>query len=864
MSTGGPNIRVGLDVQIFGATQLRRAQAALSALGLTIEDVQNSTVNLNGVQTNYYRGLVRLTGATQASRNAQAQAAATAIQNATANARGAAQIRRTATAANQANAQLRALQRQQQAAARAAQQLANHQARVNATLAARVQAQNNQAALNQANIALRQRNALALQMQRAAQQGNNQAHQIQMANIRQQNALQLQNIRHQQAIQRQQQRNAFAPMTAIGSVGRVIAYDMLRRLITNMYQGFFAVAETLGDWVAESIKFNDEMERAKTVFQGLGMIGTKNAAGQSMTIPEAELSTDPKVRAVLAQSQANADNMIRGLMEISAMTGSDMDEVISSARQLLPDLINKRAKAGLPNPYLEKPEEFNAITQEMVKLASVLKMSDPGGRPLKWHMTAIQELFSGTSGGGKDKGMEAVRSLRAREGIRVGEAEASKLAKAVNAGDLMQASQLITDILERSGQGVQNLSNLMAKTLMPNLDGTITALRIFGMDFTQYIHTDLIDSFRTIRVSLFQILNLDSYKNTMKKLSLLFADQFGDIRNTVFKYLQLIHDDPAKLYKMLEGPIKNLGAGLTALRSVIEGIALFMAGFLGTDLSFNSLTKAAEGFKNSAYQSGIEAAEATKGVTSFAGELGTLTAELNQALQPLKFFNTAFATLIDGIDTILTRIRNPLYGFLGKETGEETVLGDFGKSARDYLFKNYGYINPDIEKNDSILPPLFSEQLTATDLFLKQKTLEQVNAANLAGELAARGSIPPKGMSAYTPPVAAANNIPVSQLTVSTQMKGQPTQVNPTFDTKSVIEGFRNMKPVSFQPKSVGVTMTFQVGEMNVTANDAKQFAADVMSGAVNFTNKPIVGRNVPTAENNPFAGFSAGLGLNF
>jgi hypothetical protein len=89
-------------------------------------------------------------------------------------------------------------------------------------------------------------------------------------------------------------------------------------------------------------------------------------------------------------------------------------------------------------------------------------------------------------------------------------------------------------------------------------------------------------------------------------------------------------------------------------------------------------------------------------------------------------------------------------------------------------------------------------------------------------------------------------------------------KITPQFETRSVVEGFKNIKPINFQPKSVGVTMTFQVGEMNVTANDAKQFASDVMSGATNVVNKALPGKNAPTAANNPFAGFSAGLGLNY
>ena len=47
MSSGTPNLRVGLEVKIFGGNQIKKAQAALSALGLTIDDVEDALVNVS-------------------------------------------------------------------------------------------------------------------------------------------------------------------------------------------------------------------------------------------------------------------------------------------------------------------------------------------------------------------------------------------------------------------------------------------------------------------------------------------------------------------------------------------------------------------------------------------------------------------------------------------------------------------------------------------------------------------------------------------------------------------------------------------------------------------------------------------------
>lgn len=841
MSQGTPNLRVGLEVQIFGRNQMRQAQAALSALGLTIEDVQDALVDVNGTQTRYYRGVVRLTGATNQNRQAQAQLARQAINNATANARVAARITNTASAASQATRAIRALQRQQQAAARAAQQLANHQARVNTTLNARIAAQNNQAQLAAQNIALRNNNAVQMQGLRQVAAANAQQHQINLANVRYQNQVQLQNLRHQQAMQRQQNYGGgggiMGGFGVFGNVGRVIAYDMLRRTITNLYQGFWRINETLADWVIQSVQFNDEMDRAKTVFQGLGMIGTKNADGTSMTIPQAELSTDPKVRAVLAQSEKNADSMIRGLMEISAITGSDMDEVISSARQLLPDLINKRAKAGMPNPYLEKPEELNAITQQMVKLASVLKMSDPGGRPLKWHMTAIQELFSGTSGGSKDKGKEAVRSLRAREGIKMTDEEASNLAKAVNSGDLMKASEMITNTLERAGQGLQNLDNLMAKTLKPNVDGVITALRIFSMDFSDIFHKDLIAFFTTVRVGIFKILNLDSYKKTMGRLSNLFSEQFGDIQGNIYEYLQKIYDDPAILYTKLEGPIRNLGIGLRSVRIGIEAIWNFIQGVFGQSLGFENLETTMTAVRDNAYSLGVS-------FNYISNSMFRAISDMPIIIDTFMRFGTAIAivaTVIEiGIRTIFETISgitayyiramnsNPFtrailrlggLGPLGTPEWEQWATNRTQEIGQDPLSAFSGTLGA-IDR--------LNEFLELNNRIGQQQNPQVQQNMAVAMPMAYNQNIAVPTNSGYTQPAVQNNPIATRAITPNTRPTASGT-INASINDQAVVEGFRVARPIQVNPRALNQAVNVNIGTLNLSTDNAQQFVDNLV-----------------------------------
>jgi len=869
MSSGTPNLRVGLEVKIFGGNQIRKAQAALSALGLTIGDVEDALVNVNGTQVRFYKGVVQLTGATEALRDKLAEQAQKAIEGSTKSAKFTASIKKATDAAKIATNELKRLNKEKEKAAKQAASAARlsvlTQNRID-ILKMRLSARADDQRERRLAAAERARETELRRVERS-----NLAFQRQIE--RQREAIFARTRRERERQEREAQRRRDSRGQMIGSVTRVIAYDSLRRMLTNLYQGFWRIHEALANWVVESVKFSDEMERAKTVFQGLGMIGTKNADGTSMTIPQAEASTDPKVRAVLAQSRANADKMMTGLMEISAMTGSDMDEVISSARQLLPDLINKRAKAGMPNPYLEKPDEFNAITQEMVKLASVLKMSDPGGRPLKWHMTAIQELFSGTSGGAKDKGMEAVRSLRAREGVRVGEKEASELAKAVNSGDLMKASALITDILERAGQGIQNLSNLMSKTLMPNVDGTITALRKFGQDFVNTFHKDLIDNFTTIRITLFEILKSDRYKAAMTKISDLFASQFGDIRTNIFKVLQQIYDDPMILYTKLEGPIKNLGQGLIALRLAAESFGLFIEGFLGTNLGFENIVETMEHVKSVSKQAGTELAE----------RINTLT-YLSEALKPIITLAAIFsgvvgyflravvlgvrlsAQLIDNIIKFLTRDWENMY-VPGMDDGSVALANSMQEDFAQVSKLIFGTSNaqPTIAQGSSPTVVAATKAATAAAAAAVAATPKGATGGTpVQATMASTStvSIDPQRLAAFSQHMEspAMNPFGKDPLGLFSKPAKQQATVQPVLKTSDVVEGFRNMKPIA--PRNFEMKLTFNVGEMQVTANDVQDFAKQVSTFGLDLADR----RRRPASKlQGPFSPTeAASRGLNY
>jgi hypothetical protein len=856
MSQGTPNLRVGLEVQIFGQDQLRSAQSALSQLGMTIEGVEEATVLLNGKQRKYYRGVVELTGANKKANEEQEKLAKTAIRNATAHGDVYVEIKRTTSAAIQAAKSIKDLSKEEKKAAESAKRIAEHTEKVTATSNAKIESDNNKARIKEAqDIRDSLENSKILREKTEAEQirsdtrvaenkkKNNQdveatrdkenerrttkeqAHQRRMEAMERNHQLILERIRQGGG------GGIFGGGGGIlGNVGRVIAYDMLRRTITNLYQGAWRVAEALGQWTVESVQFNDELARAQTVFTGLGLIGTKNEQGGPMSIPQAEASSDPKVQEVLRKAQEGSDKMMRGLIEITALTGSDMDEVVSSARQLLPDLINKRSKLGMPNPYLQNPDELNMITQQMVKLASVLKMSDPGGRPLKWHMVALQELFSGTSGGAKDKGREAVRSLRAREGIKMTDEEAESLAKTVNSGDLVKASNIIESVLERSGQGIVNLSNLMAKTLKPNVDGTITALRLFGRDFTEVLHKDLIADFTTLRVSLFHLFKDPRYKAAMDELGKEFNNVFGDLRGTIFGFLQRIIDDPQILVTTLRPILENLRDGLIGVRLAFESLGLFLAGLFGSDLGMSSMITSMEVLRDNSYNTGVAFASLSRSLMQSISDMPLLTetfAGFGIALSILvTTVEVGLKTIIDLSSMILgyyIRFMNnsgPLNRLIGRTLGMDQWQGWAMEKTGDGPLSAFAGTIGAIDRlqqlldlrnrmnNPAAAPTPPPPQPTPPGGGVPRVTGAVAPGANVAG-LAYYGMIPTQGRPQQ--------NIGIGQSSAT-----QTIIPNINLNDNAVVEGFRAARPMRFEPRRVDQNVSVTIGTLNLTANDAQ------------------------------------------
>lgn len=362
---------------------------------------------------------------------------------------------------------------------------------------------------------------------------------------------------------------------------KVFAFDMLRRTFSSMYQMVNDIGNRLTGWFTESIKFNDEIKRSESFFTSLGLLGLKGAQGGQITLAEAKGSKDPMIQKAFNQSTENSRKLMLDMMAISAETGQDLQEVVGSTRQATTDLLNKMVKEGKDNPYLKTPEVFNDVSNRMVRLASVLRMSDPGNRKLSFHMVGLQELFSGTTEGKKDSGLANVLSLMRREGIKVGKAYATEISKLVNAGKLKEAMDVVEMVLTRSGLGLEQISNFMSETLQPSIDGTIMFLKVFGAVFTTEIYDNFRFFFQELVNQFSQMKKNEAFIQMLKRLGTTLNSVLEPVLIRILGILDNINKNPIKAEKQINDAIKVFGQGIQITTNLLEAFGLFMMGFLG-------------------------------------------------------------------------------------------------------------------------------------------------------------------------------------------------------------------------------------------------------------------------------------------
>jgi DNA-binding phage protein len=357
-----------------------------------------------------------------------------------------------------------------------------------------------------------------------------------------------------------------------------------------VYSTTLKIGKAIYKWTLESIKFNDEMKRSQTYFTSLGLLGMKNADGTQLTIQQAKASQDKNVQTRFQKSEKVSKDFMNKLMGVSAMTGQDFNEIVSASRQGMSDLINKLSKDGKVNPYAQNPEMLNELSIRIAKMGAVLKMSDPGNRNLGYHIFPIMEALGGSnSTTGKSKGMDNAVSMRKRENIKIHEADMAYITQMVNAGKMIEAFDRLDKVMSQAGLGVEQLANMMTETLQPALDATTMFAKMFGTQLTSVLYDKARGFFKELIISLSRMSQDKRVGLSIKRISDRFAHSFDYLVLKIAGIIDRLERSPEDAEATINNIIDNFQISLQIVSDSVEGIARFMAGFLGSTDSDKSL-----------------------------------------------------------------------------------------------------------------------------------------------------------------------------------------------------------------------------------------------------------------------------------
>jgi hypothetical protein len=378
--------------------------------------------------------------------------------------------------------------------------------------------------------------------------------------------------------------------------------------------------------------------------------------------------------------------------------------------------------------------------------------------------------------------------------------------------------------------------------LKPNVDGTITALRLFGKDFTEFLHKDLIDDFTIFRVTLFKIFDDPRYRSVMTSLSKLFADSFSDIRNKVFKYLKMISDDPNVILTTLTPIIENFKQGLVALGFAIEAIGLFIMGFFRSDMGMASFAANMEALRDGAYNAGV-------GTSELIGEISTLALEMQPLLRAVSYLGNFVTLAVSTIASALT-----LFGYVAEQVAARiTWLATLGMSewANRTLDDSYGHeraaeVMGHMERMQRAAYGILGWRLGGTEgeegANNAAVTPPPQNAANQAAANPHGARIPNAAVMTAGQPggflggQARIGPIPGSQpIDFSNQLNNPNIQLN----DNAVVEAFRVARPMRFEPRRMDQNISVNVGTMNVTANNAQDLIDQFVNLGAGNVNRP-------------------------
>jgi hypothetical protein len=463
--------------------------------------------------------------------------------------------------------------------------------------------------------------------------------------------------------------------TVMMAVAAIHAHSVAINMATSIIRSSFNLAaQSVVSFSSHMFDTIEETRRAQVSFAALASMHTGKSLGQLR-------SDDPQTfNAAMRVSKIISDRM----RTISSETGQEFSRVAGAAKSLMADVLDKMNKTGGGNALLQKPDEVIKVTEGLIRLGAVMRMSDPMGRNLSQQIFPLQEILSGTSGKGA---AELFTSLRKRTGIKISGQDANQIAAAVNAGNLSKMMELLSNRMARAGVAVTMIADLFKNTLSPNIDSIRAQFSSLFMSMFGEFYDSVLGGAKFLRTMLTKMSFGQSLPNSIQTQMKAFGTTF--IKTMVESFLgttptkigkadlflkgffdQSVLTNPMSAQNTIFSSIKNtILSMIPATKAFVNVLFQFFTGLLGLD----SKAGRADMFKT------IE--RSLNMIAPMAKEFGSSLAEVSKnivkAAPAMMYFALGIQQFTESVSSFLSPIMQnvPTGGSLAANVIDSTPLG---------------------------------------------------------------------------------------------------------------------------------------------------------------------------------------------
>lgn len=440
--------------------------------------------------------------------------------------------------------------------------------------------------------------------------------------------------------------------TVMMAVAAIHAHSVAINMATSIIRSSFNLAaQSVVSFSSHMFDTIEETRRAQVSFAALASMHTGKSLGQLR-------SDDPQTfNAAMRVSKIISDRM----RTISSETGQEFSRVAGAAKSLIPDILDKMNKTGGGNALLQKPDEVIKVTEGLIRLGAVMRMSDPMGRNLSQQIFPLQEILSGTSGKGA---AELFTSLRKRANIKISGQDANQIAAAVNAGNLSKMMELLSNRMARAGVAVTMIADLFENTLSPNIDSIRAQFSSLFMGMFGEFYDSVLGGAKFLRTMLTKMSFGQSLPNSIQTQMKAFGTTF--IKTMVESFLgttptkigkadlflkgffdQSVLTNPMSAQNTIFSSIKNtILSMIPATKAFVNVLFQFFTGLLGLD----SKAGRADMFKTMERSLNRIAPMAKE----FGSSLARLSESIVKAAPAMMYFALGIQHLLEGFSAMLS------------------------------------------------------------------------------------------------------------------------------------------------------------------------------------------------------------------